>query len=113
MIHKSTFNPNFAAIGHFRVPPGLCFKRRVGLQPLIWKSFFILMQIKLSFVEFARVAITQRSVEETKNGFAAEQLWFLGIHYLHISHNTPCLPPKILYNLTFFISLGLQSFQEN
>ena len=105
MIHKSTFNPNFAAIGHFRVPLGLCFKRRVGLQPLIWKSFFILMQIKLNFVEFARVAITQRSVEETKNGFAAEKL--------HISHNTPCLPPKILHNLKFFIVLRLQSSQEN
>ena len=34
---------------HFRVPPGLCFKARVGAQPLIWKSFFILMQIKLIF----------------------------------------------------------------
>ena len=36
-------------IEHFRVPPGLCFKTRVGAQPLIWKSFFILMQIKLIF----------------------------------------------------------------
>ena len=36
-------------IGHFRVPLGLCFKTRVGAQPLIWKSFFILMQIKLVF----------------------------------------------------------------
>ena len=36
-------------IGHLRVPPGLCFKTRVGAQPLIWKSFFILMQIKLIF----------------------------------------------------------------
>ena len=35
--------------GHFRVPLGLCFKTRVGAQPLIWKSFFILMQIKLIF----------------------------------------------------------------
>ena len=26
-------------IGHFRVPPGLCFKTRVGAQPLIWKTF--------------------------------------------------------------------------
>ena len=34
---------------HFRVPPGLCFKARVGAQPQIWKSFFILMQIKLIF----------------------------------------------------------------
>ena len=36
-------------IGLFRVPPGLCFKTRVGAQPLIWKSFFILTQIKLIF----------------------------------------------------------------
>ena len=35
--------------GHFRVPTVLCFKTRVGSQPLIWKSFFILMQIKLIF----------------------------------------------------------------
>ena len=34
-------------IGHFRVPPGLCFKTRLSAQPLIWKWFFILMQIKL------------------------------------------------------------------
>ena len=33
-------------IGHFRVPPGLCFKTRLGAQPLIWKSFFILMEIR-------------------------------------------------------------------
>ena len=38
-------------IVHFRVPPGLCFKMRVGAQPLIWKSFFILMQIKLIFTK--------------------------------------------------------------
>ena len=36
-------------IGHFRVPPGICFKTRVRGQPLIWKSYFILMQIKLIF----------------------------------------------------------------
>ena len=34
-------------IGYFWVPPGLCFKTRVGAQPLIWKSFFILMQMRL------------------------------------------------------------------
>ena len=39
----------FGIIGRLRVPPGLCFKTRVGAQPLIWKSFFILMQIKLIF----------------------------------------------------------------
>ena len=36
-------------IGHFRFSPDLCFKTRLGAQPLIWKSFFILMQIKLIF----------------------------------------------------------------
>ena len=36
-------------IVHFRVPPGLCFKTRVGAHPLIWKSIFMLMQIKLIF----------------------------------------------------------------
>ena len=40
---------NMMRIGHFRVPPGLCFKTRVGPQPCIWKSFFILMQITLIF----------------------------------------------------------------
>ena len=35
-------------IGLFRVPPGLCFKTRVGAQPLIWKTFFILMQNSFS-----------------------------------------------------------------
>ena len=34
-------------IGHFRVPPGLCIKTRLGAQHLIWKWFFILMQINL------------------------------------------------------------------
>ena len=37
------------AIGHFRVPPGLYIKTRLSAQPLIWKSFFILRQIKLIF----------------------------------------------------------------
>ena len=36
-------------IVHFRVPQGLCLKMRVRVQPLIWKSFFMLMQIKLIF----------------------------------------------------------------
>ena len=36
-------------ISHFRVPLGLCIKTRLSAQPLIWKSFFVLMQIKLIF----------------------------------------------------------------
>jgi len=38
-----------SAVGHFGVPPGLCMKTKLGAQPLIWKWFFILMQIKLIF----------------------------------------------------------------
>ena len=34
-------------IGNFRVPPGLCIKTSLSAQPLIWKWFFILTQIKL------------------------------------------------------------------
>ena len=37
------------SIGQFRVPPGLCIKTRLRAQPLIWKWFFILVQIKLIF----------------------------------------------------------------
>ena len=33
----------------FPSSPDLCFKTRVGAHPLIWKSFFIFMQIKLIF----------------------------------------------------------------
>jgi len=36
-------------IGHLWVPPGLCVKMRLSAQPLKWKWFFILMQIKLIF----------------------------------------------------------------
>ena len=42
-------NQSIGRIGHFWVPPGLCFKTRVGVKPLIWKWFFILIQIKLIF----------------------------------------------------------------
>ena len=36
-------------IRHFRVSPGLCIKTRLSAQPLIWKRFFTLVQIKLIF----------------------------------------------------------------
>ena len=36
----------FMTIGHFLFSPGLCIKTRLGAQPLIWKLFFILMQMK-------------------------------------------------------------------
>ena len=37
------------AIAHFRVASSLCFKARLSAEPLIWKWFSILMQIKLIF----------------------------------------------------------------
>ena len=40
-------------IRHFRVPPGLCIKTRLSAQPLMWKWFFILMQINLIFTRKA------------------------------------------------------------
>ena len=40
-------------IRHFRVPPSLCIKRRLSAQPLIWKWFFILIQINLIFTRKA------------------------------------------------------------
>ena len=39
----------YGGIGHFRVPKGLCIKTRSSARPLMWKLFFILMQIKLIF----------------------------------------------------------------
>ena len=49
MRRKKTKPQTTTIIGHFRVPRGLCLKTRVGAQPLIWKSFFILTQINLIF----------------------------------------------------------------
>ena len=47
------YRPNWTTrspfpIRHFRVPPGLSIKTRLSAQPLIWKWFFILMQVKLN-----------------------------------------------------------------
>ena len=34
------------------------------------------------------------------------------IRYLHIFHNTPCLPPKILHNLCFSFLLGIEAMSR-
>ena len=34
------------------------------------------------------------------------------IRHLHISHNTPCLPPKILHNLCFSFLLGITAVRK-
>ena len=59
-------------IGRFRVSPGLCFKTRVGAKPLIWKSFFILMQIKLIFT---------RKVVHLEPHFEGEGFWSSEVAY--------------------------------
>ena len=58
-------------IGHFRVPPILCFKTRVGAQPLRWKSFFILRQIKFIF--------TRKVVHQPH--FETERFWNSQVAY--------------------------------
>ena len=47
------YRPNWTTrspfpIRHFRVPPDLSIKTRLSAQPLIWKWFFILIQVKLN-----------------------------------------------------------------
>ena len=48
-IHTCARGNTDVLIGLFWVPPGLCFKTRLSAQPLIWKWFFILMQVRLIF----------------------------------------------------------------
>ena len=50
---NSKRSPSSSAKGHFPVPLSLCIKTRLSAQPLIWKWFFILMQIKLIFTRKA------------------------------------------------------------
>ena len=42
-VRKDVTKGGKREIGHFQVSRGLCFKTRVVAQPLIWKSFFILI----------------------------------------------------------------------
>ena len=52
----------------------------------------------------------QRSLNNNNNGEGNEKVFSKkAIRHLHISHNTPCLPPKILHNLLIFISPGYYS----
>ena len=64
-------------LGHFWVPQGLCIKTRLSAQPLIWKWFFIRMQIKL---------IVPRKVVHLvsiwKWGFFGTQKWSIVLHLL-------------------------------
>ena len=60
-------------IGHFRVPLGLCIKRRLSAQPLIWKWLFILVQIKL--ISQGRLCTWPR--------FESGGFWNLEVAYWH------------------------------
>ena len=81
-------------IGHFRVPPGLYFKTRVGAQPLIWKSFFILMQIKLIFT---RKVVHLASF--WKWGFFGARKWPIGS--VSLGGIWRCSVPGLTNNLHF------------
>ena len=71
--YKVSSNPIvIAEIGHFRVPPGLCIKTRLSAQPLIWKWFFSLMQVKLIFT---------RKVVKTWPHFESEGFWNTEVAY--------------------------------
>ena len=94
------------SIRHFRVRPGLCIKTRLSAQPLIWKWFFILMQIKL---------ISTRKVEHLasfwKWGFWNSEvayyitIFFKNVHktVLIVSHSSTENKPPIFnaYSLIF------------
>ena len=55
-------------IGLFPVPPVLCIKTRLSVQPLMWKRFFIPMQIKLIFIrKVVHLPWLQRSVLKVDN----------------------------------------------
>ena len=82
-------------ISHFRVLPGLCFKTRVGAKPLIWKSYFILMQ-KLIFTRkvvhpasFSKWGFLELGSDLFSNLVSVESLsWFLA----HRDHRTLQFP---------------------
>ena len=61
-----------------RVPTGLCIKTRLSSQPLIWKWFFIFIQIKLIF--------TRKAVHLASSFLTGERLRILYevLHEVHI-----------------------------
>ena len=75
-----------------RVLPGLCFKTRGGAQPLIWKSFFILKQIKLIFT---RKVVPLASFWIESEGFWKSELAYTKWNFL------PHLSQKLLKWLHF------------
>ena len=70
-------------IGHFRFASSLCFKARLSSKPLIWKTFFILMQIKIIFTRkiLALSIVSKREFLELRIGL----FWLFPFHRFLIS----------------------------
>ena len=68
------------AKGHFRVSPGLCINTRLSAQPLIWKWFFILMQIRLIF---------------TRKVLHLASFWKWGFWKTEVAYSTRHLPDPV------------------
>ena len=106
-------------IDHFRVPLGFCFKTRVGAQPLIWKSFFFLMQIKLIFTRkvvhlasfwkwgFLELGSGQLplSIESSSSSNTNKTKWY--------GTKIPVYTNLFDYTLSHFIHWSLSSFRQN
>ena len=50
-------------IGHFGVSPGLCFKTRVGAQPLIWSTAQHLLFDCSRVLEYAKIRTVLQSID--------------------------------------------------
>ena len=77
------------SISHFRVPSGLCIKARLSAQPLIWKLFFILMQIK----QFSQERLCTWPLFESEGFFNSE---------VDYSERTHCPSPRAFVRLCFY-----------
>ena len=73
--------------------------RKISIAPNVALESLSLINVRLSTVEMAELNQQQTTARATKNVFSKK-----AIRHLYISHNTLCLPPKILHNLLIFIS---------
>ena len=77
----------------FRVPPGLCIETRLSAQPLIWKWFFILMQIKLIFTRKVVLSVSLWKLGFLELGSGLLKRWI---------HSVPYSRPKWANSIPFF-----------
>ena len=102
---------NRPLIGHFRVPPGLCTKTRLGAQPLIWRWFFILMQITLISTRIVEhlTSFWYRGTGELGNGL----LQWSESSFLECISNTNCIFFRFLWFGTYVTEMILVLFIVN